>query len=168
MAVAALLVAAPLAAQYQVNRQTAGISSPSVRYVRPWEAQNALPSETRMAVRASGALPSELRMNYRQLGPMAPAGNLSYIPERKPLVNPQPSPGNLVNTQVSQPAAPGTSRSFTGGASSPTVRHSGSRRLEQTPGSRPVPGSLQSPGNPDASSLPWGGPSVTGNVRYAG
>ena len=89
------LLAVPLAAQYQVNRQLGsasnliygGPSSGSIRYNSV-----PMPSEARYAARASGLLPSELRMNAHAVGPIGSGYvNPSYRPATPHSWGAQPS-----------------------------------------------------------------------------
>jgi hypothetical protein len=53
--------------------------SSSVRYPKQ---TLLLPSEERFAIERSGALPSELKANANAMGPLAPNGVASYVPEQ--------------------------------------------------------------------------------------
>ena len=102
LSLAALLCAAAMVwAQYQVNPQVnrqvntalyATGSKSSIRYASQLNTSVAMRSEVRYAYWKSGALPSDIRMGYAAIGPLAPGGPLSYIPQPGPSYMPQRKP----------------------------------------------------------------------------
>jgi len=86
----------------QVNTALYGGGVPaSVRYSSVGSTSVPMSSEVRYAAWSSGALPSDIRMGYASLGPMHPAGPLSYIPPPAPSYQPKP--------QTAPPSASGGS-----------------------------------------------------------
>jgi len=174
-----LALATWTAAQYAVNRQMSGISSPSMHYnvgVSPWQKTNMLPSEARMITRASGELPSTLRMNAIAVGPMAPEGNIAYVLPRPSGSGPRDATrGNYIPTGAPPayvPRAgppPATASPFTSSISGGSVRYSGSVGA-QTPGNFTSPSLAPAGATPGAdagfqpSVLPW---ASGGSVSYS-
>jgi hypothetical protein len=107
---------------------------------RPFYQAN-LPSDWRNQAFLSGALRSEIRGAYLLEGPLAPTGNLAYIPQNpRPFGTPRPYATSRAPAAVRPPAA----RSITGGASTPTgsIRQPviGMRTSAPKPGGSPTPG----------------------------
>ena len=148
IAVIAVLAGASLVpilvrAQYRVNNQIYGNSGPvrAAGTIQIPSATYATPSQTRMAIHASGATPSQLKTEYNRIGPMTPNGAISYVP---PPVNPytkpsQVSSGNYINTQGVRSAPTGASAAAPSYAapSNPYGTGQASGSIRYTPAAQP-------------------------------
>lgn len=174
-----LALATWTAAQFAVNRQISGVSSPSMHYnvgVQPWQKTNMLPSEARLVTRASGELPSTLRMNALAVGPMAPEGNIAYVLPRPSGQGPRnATQGNFIPTgappaYVPRASVPSSSASqLNAGISGGSIRYAPSR-VGQAPGNFTAPSLAPAGSTPSTgagfqpSVLPW---ASGGSVTYS-
>ena len=187
----ASLVPILVLAQYRVNNQIYGNSGPvrAPGTIQIPSATYATPSQTRMAIHASGATPSQLKTEYNRIGPLAPNGAIAYVP---PAVNPYTKPaqissGNFISTQGVRSAPTGaaaapsyaapTNPYGTGQASgsirytpaampsysSPVTSWSSIQSNSSISGAQPMSGSIPAPTSFNSSLMS----SPTGSVRYS-
>lgn len=168
-----------LLAQWRVNNQIYGSSSPSIKYgpqvngsvYTPASTSRAMPSELRNAYYKSGDLPSTIRMNAAAIGPLAPSGPMAYI-DGPPKPKKSITGGNYVDTSVGQRGA----TIKTGPSGSGSVRYAGlptnqfaTGATVKTPGAVPTKGSGGGAGPAVAmNDIDWASVVPTGgSIRHA-
>lgn len=138
-----------------------------------------LPSENRFAIERTGALPSELLLNRQAVGPLAPNGNASYVPQQSTIqqINHVPAP-QLYNPAYrnsapnsAAPGGPAAAHSapmpqFAPGTLNYPVRPSNASPNSYLVPPRRVPGTMPSDRPAEAPSTMVQLPFNEGTIRY--